>query len=631
MRDDEVHKIPFLLYYFSMSGGQPNDSTQSDTARLEESLNQVVISGTRWLTAVLAAVFGVYIIFNLKDLDDPAVQAVTIYDVILLVIFVTLKVAQVRNRIPLHLANPLIAAIAALVISNVLFTVLIYEDPTDLHYLPLILIGPGSFMLSYRWLFVSLTVTIAAAIPVAWQTLDQTALINFCFSAFAGAAMSAAIHVYRLRTQRHLVTLRIKDVEQAASLKRALDAAEEELKERERAESKRQQLEDQLRQSQKMEAVGLLAGGIAHDMNNVLGAITALVSTIQTELRTDDPRNGELEEILDAAKRGSKFTRNLLGFARKGNYEMREISVNRTVRDVQRLLERTIPKKISISVVIEDDLDRIQGDPSQMTQVLMNLCLNSVDAMQGHGQLTIATENTHLDAENCTLHPDLEPGRYVKITIEDTGQGIDQASIERVFDPFFTTKPSGEGTGLGLSMVYGTIRNHRGVVSLDSELGRGTRVTLLLPSQMRTGPSVIPARPSSTLDRGAGVILLVDDDPLIQSSATRLLTSLGYEVLVASDGQQALEVYGDNRDRILLVILDVNMPVMDGIECHRKLRALDPVVRVLVSSGFAEGEETETMMEQGAAGFIGKPYERDSMAEAITDVLADASVNTAVQ
>ncbi|MCP4676997.1 MAG: response regulator [Deltaproteobacteria bacterium] len=388
------------------------------------------------------------------------------------------------------------------------------------------------------------------------------------------------------------------------------------------------ELEEQLRQSQKMEAVGTLAGGIAHDMNNVLGGIMGFASVLKMEIPLDDPRSRDIDEILTSAKRGRDLTRDLLGFARKGRFVKKRISLNRTVRETVNLLERTISKKIIIDVHLADRLDDIEGDPSQVSHALLNLCLNAAEAMDGVNTLTLTTENRQLTRTESSRHPNLEPGRYVAVTVIDTGKGMDNETRQRVFEPFFTTKAPGEGTGLGLAMVYGTVTNHGGTVTVDSQIGRGTTVALLLPSAK--GAPIAPSRTSISLSdhelRCRGMkVLLVDDEALIRTAGQRMLEKLGVGVFLAENGIAGIETYRKHQSEIDLVILDMAMPEMDGAECFRRLIEFDPEVSILVSSGFAKGKDTEELLESGAVGFLPKPFEMKHLTSALNRAMGPTS------
>jgi two-component system, cell cycle sensor histidine kinase and response regulator CckA len=387
---------------------------------------------------------------------------------------------------------------------------------------------------------------------------------------------------------------------------------------RRKAESEKLALEKQLRQSQKMEAIGRLAGGVAHDMNNVLAAILGSASVLDDEIDRNHPSREDLGNILAACRKGRDLTRDLLGFARKGKYVKEVLSLNDIAYEAQSLLARTISKKISIELNLDGKLDCIEGDRNQIHHALMNLCINAADAMKAHGTLTIATRNVYLDKQEATERGGLKPGKYIETRVIDTGVGMDAETLKNMFEPFFTTKPKGEGTGLGLAMVYGVVGNHGGHVYIESELGKGTMVVFLLPAvtavaPQKPRPSEIPLEEKPYVKIEDRCVLVVDDEPVVRVSVRRLLERLGYRTLVAEDGKAALEIYKRNKDIISLIILDLIMPDMDGAETFGALKAMDPNVKVLLSSGYSKDEKIEALLSQGAIGFVQKPFDLRSL------------------
>ncbi len=387
-------------------------------------------------------------------------------------------------------------------------------------------------------------------------------------------------------------------------------------------EERRQKLEDQLRQAQKLEAVGVLAGGVAHDMNNVLGAITSVVSLATDRVPIEDPLRQDLEDILSAARRGSTLTRNLLGFARQGTHCRERFQLSDTVTSVARLLRRTISKQVELSFDVAADLDDVQGDPGQMGHLLMNLCINSVDAIAGAGRLGITVKNHPLD-EMTAQKLSLTEGRYVEVCVEDTGQGISADVLPRVFEPFFSTKSSTERSGLGLSMAYGTVKEYGGAITIDSIVGQGTRISVYLPSlptklRSQRPPSV---HPPADLDNRRD-ILLVDDEPLLRSAGKRLIVGMGFNVITAANGAEAVAAYRMHQNSIALVILDVAMPVMSGVECFERLREINRDVLALIASGYARSGDVDALLAAGAAGYLGKPYDRKELYRAIGHALS---------
>lgn len=397
------------------------------------------------------------------------------------------------------------------------------------------------------------------------------------------------------------------------------------IRERKRAEEERGSLEEQLRHAQKMEAVGLLAGGVAHDMNNVLGSIMSVATLMRETGKGSDESLSDIDDILEACRRGRDLTQNLLGFARKGRVRRERFSLTTVVDEVVALLTRTIPKTVTLDVDIAEALGRVEGDPSQMTLALMNICLNAMDAMKRQGALSITAQEEQLDEVFVAskVGYNLAPGPYARLIIKDTGHGMNQKIMARVFDPFFTTKERGEGTGLGLSMVYGTIKSHSGLVELESEPGKGTIVTIFLPIvdhlknaiQSDVDEQRVPAPSQQT-------ILLVDDEDILRRAGRRLLEHLGYTVLMASNGEEALEVFDRHQESISLVLLDLIMPTMDGEETFRNLRKRSADLKILLVSGFSRDGKAEELITEGAAGFIQKPFELGTLSSTIARVLS---------
>ncbi|MBI5601807.1 MAG: PAS domain S-box protein [Deltaproteobacteria bacterium] len=376
-------------------------------------------------------------------------------------------------------------------------------------------------------------------------------------------------------------------------------------------------LETQLHQAQKMEAIGTLAGGVAHDFNNLLMTILGYTALMLLETDPEDPNYEKLKIIERQVQSGAELTRQLLGFARRGRYEIKTTDLNKLLVRSSELFGRT-KKEISIHKKLEKDLWTVEVDRGQMEQVLLNLFVNAWQAMPGGGELYLETGNILVDDSQAQFLA-IKPGNYVKVSITDNGLGMDEATRQRIFEPFFTTKEMGRGTGLGLASAYGVIKNHGGTINVYSEKMKGTTFSLYLPA---SGKTVIEEKESSdTLLTGTETILLVDDQEEILHVGKALLQRLGYTVLLAKSGEEALVVYQKNKERIDLVILDMVMPVMSGGEVYKMLKGLNPLLKAILSSGYSLNGQAARIMEDGCNGFIQKPFHVVELSKKIREVL----------
>jgi len=381
-------------------------------------------------------------------------------------------------------------------------------------------------------------------------------------------------------------------------------------------------LQERLRQVQKMEVVGQLAGGVAHDFNNMLAAIMGCAELLNEDLPADSEQRPLLSTILGASRHAADLTAKLLTFSRKGKVMSTALDIHEPIREAMSLLRRSLDRKIRLTTRFEATSDKVIGDPTLLQNAVMNLALNARDAMPDGGSLTVATRNVNLeDPSLFDLMPELEPGRYVEVSVSDTGAGISIEDRDKVLEPFYTTKPVGQGTGLGLSTVYGTVKDHNGAIGIDSTPGQGTTVVLLLPQD--SDALALTDDPTPKVVRGHGQLLLVDDEELVRSMARAQLRSLGYDVLLARDGQEALEIFERDGESIDAVVLDMVMPRMDGRQAFQRLRRLDPSIRILFSSGFdPEGSLKELTLGEGV-GFVAKPYSQATLSQAVAALLAD--------
>ncbi len=380
-------------------------------------------------------------------------------------------------------------------------------------------------------------------------------------------------------------------------------------------------LEEQLAHSRRMDSVGQLAGGIAHDFNNMLGGIIGAAEILHEQISEEDRVMTQL--ILDTSERAAELTGKLLSFSRKGKLLSRPLDIHQVLQDTITLLQPGINRKVQLETQFNAVTTQLIGDPNQLQNAFMNLGLNARDAMPDGGKLIVATENTKLDKAYCeTSSFPLTPGAYVNVTVEDTGTGMDSATMKRIFEPFFTTKEIGKGTGLGLAAVYGTIRDHHGAIHVYSELGRGTKFHVYLPiSEELVSDDDTPV---NDIRRGSGCVLVVDDEEVIRTTARKILVELGYDVLMAADGEEALEVYQEHRDRITVVLLDIVMPKMGGEACFRAIRLMDQDAKVILTSGFADDTVVNKLWAEGIGGFLKKPYRLTDLSQTLSSVHQEA-------
>ena len=388
--------------------------------------------------------------------------------------------------------------------------------------------------------------------------------------------------------------------------------------------------EEQLIQSQKMEAVGQLAGGLAHDFNNLVSVITGYCGFLRQDLPADDARMDDIKEIQAAAESAASLTRQLLAFSRKQVLQPKIVNLNDSVEQLEHMLRRLIGAQIEIKTRLQAELQLVKADPNQLDQVVMNLAVNARDAMPGGGVLTLETENVMLDAEYARTHPGVRPGPHVVLCIRDNGIGMDADTQARIFEPFFTTKEPGTGTGLGLSTVYGIVRQSGGHIWVYSEPGLGTVFKIYFPVTREAMDERADEKVPDDALRGAETILVVDDSEALRPVVTRTLRQYGYAVLEAAGGDEAIRVAERESNPIHLILTDIVMPGMSGPELARDLLRWHPGMRVLFMSGYAENAIVREGLRHPSAGFIEKPFSPETLAREVRRALDAAPVDRAM-
>jgi two-component system cell cycle sensor histidine kinase/response regulator CckA len=381
-------------------------------------------------------------------------------------------------------------------------------------------------------------------------------------------------------------------------------------------------LEAQFLRAQRMESIGTLAGGIAHDLNNILAPILMAVQML--ELKAADESSRRMLELLRTnTERGSEMVKQILSFARGVSGERVAVQPRHLIKEVVKILKETLPKSIEVKFFIVEDLWLINGDATQLHQILMNLCVNARDAMPAGGTLNITADNTVVDETYAKMMLSAQPGRYVRIGVSDTGVGISPDNLNQIFDPFFTTKEIGQGTGLGLATVMGIVRSHHGFVNVYSEVGKGTQFTLYLPAFESSPVQQSPPARSGLISGRGELILVVDDEQAIREITKTTLETFNYQVLTADDGAQAVGLFARHLGEIKAVLTDMMMPVMDGTALTHALRSLDPHIKVIASSGHYTEAKIAEATNAGVNVFLPKPYTADKLLKTLAEVLGN--------
>jgi signal transduction histidine kinase len=553
---------------------------------------QVVLQRVRVLAPLMAFTLGASLATS-GQANIPITRFTLVVTLVCLLGMLALSALVFARKFPVKWAHAAGAAIWWSPVATSLCALVATGNP---HLLTLLLLEMtfGCVMLSTRWLVASFI-----AFDLAWVVV-AIAVGGFDV-AFHSLAIASA-QVFAFVVQR----LKLQSLVQAEQHR---IAAENQVDELSKSEKARAELSEQLVHSQRLEAIGTLAAGLAHDMNNVLAAIMGLAGNLAEDV-DDRAAAADLAQIVREAERGAELTRGLLTFSRRGQYRKEVLSIGEILDDVVAILGRTLPKAIEIEKQVRHSDACVEGDPTQFQQALLNLGINAADAMNGKGHLLMRAETVEMTDTNAGLLR-LAPGNYARLTVVDTGTGMDDKTRARVFEPFFTTKPMGKGTGLGLALVWGVAAKALGTVTVDSELGKGTTFSIYLPLTAGRSQRVPTATPPPRVLKKRGTVLVVDDEPAVRRATTRMLERLGLRTLSAADGEQALQLYDAHADEIGLVVLDMGMPGMTGSDVFRELRARSKV-NVLIATGYAVEEEVQSLVSDGAR-ILEKPFKLDAL------------------
>lgn len=394
----------------------------------------------------------------------------------------------------------------------------------------------------------------------------------------------------------------------------------QDITEQKQAEEESRKLENRLRQAQKLEAIGQIASGVAHDFNNILGGITGYSDLIKIRLKNSPEIAKYAEKIIMIATKAGELTKQLLTFARKAPMDIKPVDAHDSIKNIIEMLQHTVDRRIEVQSLLSAKSSVIQADPSQIQNALLNLGINARDAMPNGGTLTFETEEVYLNLESFPdEHIRPAPGNYLRISIIDTGIGMDEEIKRRLFEPFFTTKERGKGTGLGLASIYGLIEQHNGYITIESEKGEGSTFNLYLPLVKKK--ESLKKDKNIKLSSGKGSILIVDDEEIIRDSTSEILEDLGYLVSCCTNGEEAVEHYTKNHESIDVVILDINMPKLSGLECFRRLKQVNPNVVVIIATGYGSAKERTKIKDEGAKIFIEKPFRVQKLSDTLKTAL----------
>ena len=382
--------------------------------------------------------------------------------------------------------------------------------------------------------------------------------------------------------------------------------------ERKKAEREKEKLQEQLLQTQKLESIGTLAGGVAHDFNNILTVIIGLAQLVKTRTKKSDPNYEQLDSILKSAERAADLTKQLLLFSRKKEMDLEVINLNITISELRKMLNRLIGENISMHNQLASDLWKIKADRNQLEQVITNLVVNARDAMSGGGDLHIKTKNVFITDEKANAIPNIEPGHYVRMSIEDTGHGMNQEIQDKIFDPFFTTKGLAEGTGMGLAVVHGIVKEHKGFINVYSEIGEGTIFHIYLPRVKSGRNQETRKRKTRQLNNFEGkgeTVLIVEDEKPVLTYLEKVLENYGYNYLSAKSGEEALDLFTKHKDNIDLLLSDVIMTGIDGVELANRLKKQNNDLKIILSSGYSNKKVALRKIKDKGYHFIQKPYD----------------------
>jgi signal transduction histidine kinase/CheY-like chemotaxis protein len=607
----------------------PGVSTSLPVVRIEADIGTEAVQPA---ALVVGSVFVVFAIYNWIAFPPPARIPVFVYDLVLIGLGFALYAICRRVTLSSRGAHLCAALLSFGVLGNILLAAVLGSNPLFTYYVAVLVIASVGSVLVPRWAIAIAAIDVVAWAVVACVVLARDALMLNTFVMLSSVAVASIVHLGRYRSRVRIVELRVGDARRERALQHALAEADEarrglDRKVEERTAAlrselaERQRLEEQLRHAQKLEAVGRLAGGIAHDFNNLLTVIRMSLRTVVEPGVPPDDLHDALRDASDATDRAAALTHDLLAFARKQTLERQAVAIDAILGGVERMIRRVAEASIRLEVRAAPDVGEVVADRHQIEQVLLNLAINACDAMGNRGTLTISADAVELDDSGGRR---LRPGRYVRIAVTDTGTGMDEVTRRSVFEPFFTTKEVGRGTGLGLAVAHGIVTQHGGVIDVDSELGKGSTFTVLLPLARSTSPRSVTAASQPLAALAHETLLVVEDEAAVRRAVQRNLERLGYHVIAACDGEDALRIAA-SLDGVDLLLSDVVMPGIDGPELACRLREKWGDLPVLFVTGYSADRLTRSGAVRPHDRVLEKPYQLDELTRTIRHMLESRS------
>ena len=619
-----------------MSRILPTENLSPEIAR---ALDRHVHRSVRSVAGGLALGLGIFCFVDFFRLPSSALVKGLLVNGLSSILFGLVWYALKRNFVPSRFANPLGLGLFLLATSNVLFTFFLIENLVQTNFLVIFIIGAGSTFLRAGWLFLYIAITVGAWIPLTRSmSVPPDDVVHFLGTLLGGTVLALIIQQARFHTYVHLKRV-LLDAEAEVEARRQAEENARESKERYRLlfeetrdamelaqehERERRRFEERTQHAKRLESLGVLGGGIAHDFNNLLVGIMSNAGLALQELPRESPVRSLIEDIEQSGQRAADLADQLLAYAGKGQFDLQVMELGAVIKETAKLVGASIASNAELFLDIQLGLPPVKGDSIQLRQVIMNLIVNASDALAGSpGKISVCLRR-HGPRKSVPASPYIretpEDGDFLVLRVKDTGCGMDEETRLKIFDPFFTTKVMGRG--LGMSAVLGIVKSHGGTLTLDSELGKGSELSIYLPvSRERLEESTGEPMTVSKW-KGAGRVLVVDDEEMVRRTLERSLQSIGFDVDAATGGQEAVEIFSTSSESFVAVILDLTMPGMDGDATLAELRKIDPQVTAVVVSGFDEREIADRFQDQPPAGVLKKPFRPRDLRQKMHSILA---------